>query len=187
MWLNRNVLAVFVAVMGLGLALAGPAGAQTPQAPQGQQTQETEEQFKQVKVTDAHIKGFLGAQKEMAELAQKQGGAQPSESTDPKIQAELEAIAKRHGFQTFVEFDDVAFNVSMVIGGLDEQGAFTDPVTSIKKEIEDINADKTIAEKDKKQMLEELDEALKHTPPLQYPENVEIVKKYRAEIEKVLQ
>ena len=153
MWLNRNVLAAFIAALGIALALAGPASAQ---APQGQPAQETEEQFKQVKLTDALIKGFLGAQKEMADLAQKQGGQQPSESTDPKVQAQLEDIAKRHGFQTFVEFDDVAFNVSMVIGGLDEQGAFTDPVTSIKKEIEDINADKTIAEKDKKQMLEEL-------------------------------
>jgi len=183
MWLKRNVMAAVVAALGLGFMLAGPVGAQ---APQGQPAQESEEQFKQVKLTDAHIKGFLGAQKEMADLAQKQG-QQPSDKPDPKVQAELDAIAKRHGFQSFVEFDDVAFNVSMVIGGLDEQGAFTDPVTSIKKEIEDITADKTLAEKDKKQMLEELNEALKHTPPLQYPENVELVKKYRAEIEKVLQ
>lgn len=183
MWLKRNALAALVAALGFGLVLTGPVQAQAPQA---QAPQETEEQFKQVKLSDAHIKGFLGAQAEIAALAQKQG-AQPNESTDPKIQAELEAIAKRHGFQSFVDFDDVAFNISMVIGGLDEQGAFTDPVTSIKKEIEDINADKTLAEKDKKQMLEELNEALKHTPPLQYPENVEIVKKYRAEIEKVLE
>jgi hypothetical protein len=189
MWLNRNGLAAFVVALGVGFALGGPVSAQAPQgqAPQGQSGQETEEPFKQVKLTEAQIKGFLGAQKEMADLAQKEGGQQPSESADPKVQAQLETIAKKHGFATFVDFDDVAFNISMVIGGLDEQGAFTDPVASIKKEIEDIKADKTIADKDKKQMLEELDEALKHTPNLQYPENVEIVKKHRAEIEKVLQ
>ena len=177
MWLNRNVLAALVAVAGLALAV--PAVAQAPQA--------DDQSFKQVKLTDAHIKGFLGAQKEMAALAQKQGG-QATDKPDPKVQAEIEAIAKRHGFQSFVDFDDVAFNISIVMGGLDPQtGAFTDPIASIKKEIADITADASIAEKDKKQMLDELNEALKNTPPLQYPENVEIVKKNRAEIEKVLQ
>jgi len=169
----------FVAAVVVGLALVGPAVAQAPQG--------GEQPFKQVKLTDTHIKGFVGAQKEMASLAQQQGG-QPTDKPDPKVQAELEAIAKRHGFQSFVDFDDIAFNISMVMGGLDPQtGAFTDPITSIKKEIADINADATIPAKDKKQMLDELNEALKHTPPLQYPENVEVVKKHRADIEKVLQ
>jgi hypothetical protein len=177
MWLNRKVVAVLVAVAGIALAV--PASAQAPQG--GDQS------FKQVKLTDAHITGFIGAQKEIAALAQKQGG-QPTDKPDPKVQAEIEAIAKRHGFQSFVDFDDVAFNISMVMGGLDPQtGAFTDPISSIKKEIADITADKTIPEKDKKQMLDELNEALKNTPPLQYPENVEVVKKHRADIEKVLQ
>jgi hypothetical protein len=177
MRLNRKVVAILVAVAGF--ALAAPASAQAPQG--------GEQPFKQVKLTDAHIKGFIGAQKEMAAFAQKQGG-QPTDKPDPKVQAELEAIAKRHGFQSFVEFDDVAFNISMVMGGLDPQtGAFTDPIASIKKEIGDITADKTIPEKDKKQMLDELNEALKNTPPLQYPENVEVVKKHRVDIEKVLQ
>jgi len=178
MWLKRTVLAALVAAVGFGVGLSGPVAAQ--------QSQQGEAPFKQIKLTDVQIKGFVGAQAEMAALAQKQGSEQ-SEQPDPKVQAELDAIAKRHGFQNFAEFDDVAFNVSMVIGGLDEQGVFTDPVTSIKKEIEDITADKSIPEKDKKQMLEELDEALKHTPPLQYPENIELVKKHRENIEKVLQ
>lgn len=146
-----------------------------------------EEQFKQVKLSDDMIKGFISAQKDMADLAQKSGN-QPTEKPDPKVQGELDAIAKKHGFGSFVEFDDVAYNISMVMGGLDPQsGSFTDPITAIKKEIEDITADKSIPEKDKKQMLDELAEALKSTPPLKFPENVEVVKKYRTEIEKVLQ
>lgn len=180
MRLNRKVVAALLAVIGLWIA--GPALAQAPQG-----GQPGDQPFKQIKLTDSHIKGFIGAQKEMAEFAQKQGG-QATDKPDPKVQAELEAIAKRHGFQSFVEFDDIAFNISMVMGGLDPQtGAFTDPISSIKKEIADITADKTIPEKDKKQMLDELAEALKHTPPLQYPENVDVVKKHRADIEKVLQ
>jgi len=146
-----------------------------------------EDQFKQVQLDEKMIQGFISAQKDMADLAQK-SGAQLSEKPDPKVQADLEAIAKKHGFQSFVEFDDVAFNISMVMGGLDPQsGQFTDPIAAIKKEIDDVTADSTIPEKDKKQMLDELAEALKNTPPLKFPANVDLVKKFRADIEKVLQ
>lgn len=172
---RRLLVSAAVALGGLGLADANNI------------VLAAEEQFKQVKLSEEMIKGFISAQKDMADLAQK-SGSQPSEKPDPKVQAELDAIAKKHGFTNFIEFDDVAFNISMVMGGLDPQsGAFTDPIAAIKKEIEDITADKSIPEKDKKQMLEELAEALKSTPPLKFPENVEVVKKYRGEIEKVLQ
>ena len=107
MWLSRKVMAALVAVAGLALTL--PAMAQAPQG--------NDQSFKQVKLTEAQIQGFLGAQKEMAALAQKQGG-QPTDKPDPKVQADIEAIAKRHGFPSFVDFDDVAFNISIVMGGL---------------------------------------------------------------------
>ena len=57
----------------------------------------------------------------------------------------------------------------MVMAGIDPQsGAFTDPTESIKKEIEDVKASTSLSEKDKKQMLEELGEALKVTQPIQF-------------------
>jgi hypothetical protein len=114
--------------------------------------------------------------------------AATSEKPDPKIQAELETIATKNGFKDFAEYDDVAANISMVMAGIDPtSGTYTDPITSIKKEIEEVTADKTLQEKDKKQMLEELSDALKSAQPVQFPENVEIVKKNRVEIDKVLQ
>jgi hypothetical protein len=155
------------------LSLAGIASAQ--------------DAIKQVKLTDAHIKGFISAQADMAKISEKMQ-ATTSEKPDPKIQAELEDIAKKNGFKDFAEYDDVAANISMVMAGIDPQtGAYTDPITSIKKEIEEVTADKTLQEKDKKQMLEELSEALKSAQPVQFPENIDIVKKNRAEIDKVLQ
>ncbi len=183
MTFRNAILAVAVVALGVGfvvgLGLTAPVMAQQPAA--------TDEAFKQVQLSDKLIQGFISAQKDMAVMAQK-SGAQPTDKPDPKVQAELETIVKKHGFGNFIEFDDVAFNISMVMGGLDPQtGTFTDPISSIKKEIEDITADKTIPDKDKKQMLDELAEALKNTPPLKFPENVETVKKFRAEIEKVLQ
>jgi hypothetical protein len=142
--------------------------------------------FKQMKLTDRHIQGFIASQKELTAMADRlqEAGNQP----DPQLQAELEELAKRHGFASFGELDDVAANISVVMAGLDPQtGNYSDPLDTIKQEMEDIKADTSIPENDKKQMLEEMTAALKTTPPLQYKENVEVVKKHRAEIEKVLQ
>lgn len=147
----------------------------------------TPDVIKQVKLTEPQVKGFIAAQTDMAKISEKMQGA-TSDKPDPKIQAELETIAKTNGFKDFSEYDDVAANISMVMAGIDPQsGNYTDPVASIKKEIDDVTADKTLQEKDKKQMLDELSEALKTTQPVQFPENVELVKKYRADIDKVLQ
>jgi hypothetical protein len=180
MKLMRQFLAAVLAVFAF--AMIDQASAQQPQQQQGE-----EPAFKQIKLSEQVIKNYIKAQSEMAALAGQQG-AQPSDKPDPKVQAQLDAVAKKNGFATFADFDDVAFNVSMVMGGLDPQtGAFTDPISAIKKEIAEITADTSLPEKDKKQMLDELNEALKYTPPLQFPENVDLVKKHRAEIEKVLQ
>jgi hypothetical protein len=142
---------------------------------------------KQVKLTDKQVEGFIAAQKDMSAVTEKMQGS-TSDKPDPKIQAELEGIAKKFGFKDFNEYDDVAANISMIMAGIDPQSkAFTEPQIAIKKEIEEVQADKTIPEKEKKQMLEELNEALKTTAPIQNPGNIEIVKKYYDKIDAVLQ
>ena len=171
--------ALVAALAILGWALVAPASISPASA--------AEEPFKQVQLDEKLVRSFIVAQKEMADYHQK-AGPPASDKPDPKVQADLEGLAKKHGFASFADFDDVAFNISMVMGGLDPQtGQFTDPITAIKREVEEITNDKSIPEKDKKQMLDELAEALKNTPPLKYPGNVELVKRFRAEIEKVLQ
>ena len=141
---------------------------------------------KQIKLTDKQIEGFVAAQKDMSAVAEKMQSN--ADKPDPKIQAELESIAKKHGFGNFEEYDDVAANISMVMAGIDPQSkAFTEPKVAIQKEIEEVQGDKSIPEKEKKQMLEELNEALKTAAPVQHPSNVDIVKKYFDKIESVLQ
>jgi hypothetical protein len=132
------------------------------------------------------VQGFIAAQKDLSAIASKLQAA--GEKPDPKLQADLEQIAKKNGFKSFNEFDDVAANISMVMAGLDPQsGEYSDPLEMIKKEMEEVRADKSIPEADKKQTLAEMEDALKNTPPLQYRENVALVKKYQKEIEKSLQ
>ena len=143
--------------------------------------------IQQIKLSEKAIEGFINAQKDMAKVAEKLQGS-TSDKPDPKIQAELEEVAKKHGFKDFADYDDVAANISMVMAGIDpSNGSFTDPTEAIKKEIEEVKADKTIKDTDKKQMLEELAEALKVTQPVKFAENIELVKKYREKIDAVLQ
>ncbi len=161
-------------------AVAAVAFAYIPQAAQAQSV-------KQIKLTDKQIEGFISAQKDMAAVAEKMQSA-PSDKPDPKIQAELETIAKKYGFGNFSEYDDVAANISMVMAGIDPQSkAFTEPQVAIQKEIEEVKGDKSIPEKEKKQMLDELNEALKSAAPIQNPGNVDLIKKYYDKIDAVLQ
>ena len=133
---------------------------------------------KQIPLSEKQVTGFVTAQKDLA------AGDKP----DPSLQKELDDIAKKHGFESFTELDDVAANISIVMAGLDPQtGNFVDPLEALKKELEDVKADASIPDADKKQLVDELSEALRTTPPLQHKDNIEVVKKHRAEIEKALQ
>jgi TolA-binding protein len=144
------------------------------------------QEVKQIKLTDQQVKSFIAAQADLAAIASKIQSA--GEKPDPALQAELEAIAKKHGFNDFAELDDVAANISIVMAGLDSQtGNFVDPVEALQKELEDVKKDESIPEADKKQLVDELTEAIKTTPPLQNKENIDIVKTHRADIEKALQ
>lgn len=146
----------------------------------------TAQEVKQIKLTEAQVGNFIKAQGDLAGIASKIQAV--GEKADPALQAELEGIAKKHGFTSFSELDDVAANISIVMAGLDTQtGEFTDPVEALQKELDDVKKDESIPEADKKQLVDELSEAIKTTPPLQNKENIEVVKAHRAEIEKALQ
>jgi len=60
---------------------------------------------------------------------------------------------------------------------------FADPQILIKKEIEDASADKTIPDSERKQLLEELNQALKSSESIQFPSNIELVQKYYDKID----
>ena len=143
--------------------------------------------IKQIKLTEAQIKGFIGAQPAMAKISEKMQ-SQTTDKPDPAIEAELETIAKANGFKNFAEYDDVAANISLVMASMDPQtGNYLDPVASIKAEIAEVTGNATIPDAEKKERLQELNEALKTIQPVQFPDNITLIKKFRPEIEKVLQ
>jgi hypothetical protein len=145
-----------------------------------------EEPIKQIKLSEAQVKSFIAAQPDLATVAPKLQEA--GDNIEPTLQTELDGIAKKHGFASFTELDDVAANISIVMAGLDSKsGDFTEPVEALKKELADVTADAAIPDADKKELIHELNEAINATPRLEHIENVELVKSHRAEIEKALQ
>ena len=138
----------------------------------------------QIKLTENHLAGFVAAKNDMSAVVEKKMGAVSSDQADTRYEAELEAVTKKHGFKDLAEYDAVAANISIVLTGIDsETKAFTDPQTAIKKEIEEVSADKAISKSEKRNLLEELNAALKAAEPIQFPTNIELVKKYYDKLE----
>ncbi len=170
-------------IVGFGLVCPGSVAQEAaPESTQGA----PEEGIKQIKLTEAQVKGFIAAQPDMAAVFPKlqEAGDEPN----PQLEAELDGIAKKHGFTDFSELDDVAANISMVMAGLDnETGEFIEPVEAFKRELADVRADSSIPDHDKKQLVQELNEAIRTTPVLEHHENVGLVKAHREELEKALE
>ena len=165
---------------------APPQQATPPQQGTPPATAPAQLDVKQIKLTEDQVTHFISAQSDLASIASKIQAA--GEKPDPALQAELEGIAKKHGFSNFAELDDVSANISIVMAGLDTaSGNFVDPVDALRKERDDVQKDASVPDADKKQLIDELTEAINTTPQLQYKENVDIVKAHRAEIEKALQ
>ena len=176
----RQMFHVVLAAVA-ALALAHFSTAAMAQAPLPPTT------VKQIKLTEKQIQGFIAADKEMRAVTDKMPSA-TSDKPDPKTQAALAAAAKKQGFKDFNEYEDVAANIAMIMAGIDPQTkTFIEPQLVIKKEIEDIQNDKSMPDKDKKQALDELNEALKAAERVEFPSNVDLVKKYFDKIEAVLQ
>ena len=142
------------------------------------------QQLKQIKLSDQQVQGFISAQKDFAPLADKlrEGGDKP----DPSLAGQLDEIAKKHGFKDFSEFEDVGANVTVVLDGLDKDGNYADPVEKMKKERDEIKADGSIPDSDKKLALDDLEQEIAAAQPLQFKENIEVVKAHREAIEKLV-
>jgi hypothetical protein len=137
----------------------------------------------QLKLTEQHIEGFAGAQKDMSAVAEKMMEATVSKSANAKYKAELNAVIKKHGFKNFSEYQVVAANIYLVMASIDSQTkVFTDPPTAVKREIEDVIAAKDIPTHEKKKLLRSLTLALREARPIKFPANIRLVQKHYDQI-----
>src|SRR5882757_10420389 len=105
--------AALMAIVSIGDALA--QAKQSP-APAAQAAPPEQPAVKQMALTEKQIEGVLAAAKDMDAITEKlPDNAKP----DPKITAQLEAVAKKSGFASYDEYNNVVDNISLVLGGFD--------------------------------------------------------------------
>jgi hypothetical protein len=156
------------------ITLLGGAAAAWPLAAMAERAS----RVKQIRLTERQVESFIAAHKDMAAAAEKTGGS-TLRQPNPKVQAESETIAKKSGFKDFAEYDEVAANILMIFGGINPQTRrYTDPQTAMKQKIAEITADKTLAATRKKELLNEFEKRLREAQPIQYPSNIELVRKH---------
>jgi hypothetical protein len=133
--------------------------------------------MKQMALTEKQIEGVLAAQKDMDAITEK---LPDNVKPDPKVLAQLEAIAKKNGFTSYDEYNDVVDNISLVLGGFDPATKkYVGSEAVIKAQIAQVQADKKMSAKDKKEALADLNQALQApAPTIENKGNIDLVAKY---------
>src|SRR5664279_319392 len=176
-------VALSIAAMSTGSALAQakqqPAPAQAAPPP-GQPPA-----LKQMALTDKQIQGVLAAQKDLDAITAKLPDNAPP---DAKVTAQLDAVAKKNGFASYDEYNNVVDNIGLVLGGFDPATKkYVGTETVIKAPIAQVQADKKMPAKDKKEALADLNDALKSpAPPIENKGNIDLVGKYYDKLADVL-
>ena len=174
------VAALSIACLAASMAIVsgGSALAQTKQqmAPaQAAPPQDTA--VKQIALTEKQVQGVLAAGTEMDAITAKlPENAKP----DPKITAQLEGVAKKNGFASYDEYNNVLDNISLVMAGFDPATKkYVGAEAVIKAQIAEVQADKKMSAKDKKEALADLNDALKApAQPIANKGNIDLVTKY---------
>jgi hypothetical protein len=180
-------LALAMACLALALTAlsSGDVLAQAKQAPPKQAAPaqaappppQQEAPLKQIALTEAQVQGVLAASKDMDPITEKiPENAKP----DPKITAQLEGIAKKNGFASYDDYNLVVDNISLVLGGFDPASKkYVGAEAVIKSQIAQVQADKKMSPKDKKEALADLNDALKSPQPaIENKGNIDLVGKY---------
>ena len=176
--LTSACLALALSAVSSGEVLAQAKQAPPKQAaPAAPPPQQEAPAIKQMALTEKQVQGVLAAQKDIDAITDKiPDNAKP----DPKVDAQLDAVAKKNGFASYDDYNSVVDNISLVLGGFDPATKkFVGAETVLKAQIAQVQADKKMSAKDKKETLADLNEALKSPPPaIENKSNIDIVAKY---------
>jgi hypothetical protein len=161
------------------LASSGTAFAQAKQqpAPAQQAAPAQAPALKQIALTDKQLDGVLAAQKDMDAITEK---LPENAAPDQKVIGQLDGVAKKNGFAGYDDYNNVVDNISLVLGGFDPAAKkYVGTEAVIKAQIAQVQADKKMPAKDKKEALDELNDALKTpSPQIENKVNIDLVGKY---------
>ena len=176
-----SALGLACLVSAASLASSGTALAQAKQQPapaqQAAPAQAQAPALKQIALTDKQLDGVLAAQKDMDAITEK---LPENTAPDQKVIGQLDGVAKKNGFASYDDYNNVVDNISLVLGGFDPATKkYVGTEAVIKAQIAQVQADKKMPTKDKKEALDELNEALKTpAPQIENKANIDLVAKY---------
>ena len=175
------VAALSIACLAASMAIVSTDGALAQAAKQqmapAQAAPPQDAAVKQMALTEKQVQGVLAAGPELDAITEKlPENAKP----DPKINAQLEGVAKKNGFASYDEYNNVVDNISLVMAGFDPASKkYVGADAVIKAQIAEVQADKKMSAKDKKEALADLNEALKApAQPVENKGNIDLVTKY---------
>jgi hypothetical protein len=181
--LRPVVAAMSVGCLAVSLGLASTTGAcaqakDAAPAAQGAPPAETP-QLKQIALTEKQIEAVLASQKELDAITEKLP-EDAADKPDPKVTAQLDGVAKKFGFADYADYNVVVDNISLVMGGFDPQTKkFIGNDAVINQQIAAVQADKKMSAKEKKDVLADLNQALKApAPTIENKGNIDLVAKY---------
>lgn len=176
-----TALGVACLLSAASLASSGTAFAQAKQQPapaqQAAPTQQQAPTLKQIALTDKQLDGVLAAQKDVDAITEK---LPENAAPDQKVIAQLDGVAKKNGFSSYDDYNNVVDNISLVLGGFDPATKkYVGAEAVIKAQIAQVQADKKMPAKDKKAALADLNDALKSPQPaIENKGNIDLVAKY---------
>ncbi len=120
-------------------------------------------EVKQIALTPALIEQFVAAKKEIDTVLEKMPDG--TDEPDPGTMSKLDAVAKKYKFAGYKDYDAVENNIGIVMAGIDPDAKRYIGVDAvIKKQVADIQADKQISAKDKKDTIDQLNATLPTDP-----------------------
>lgn len=146
--------------------------------------QELLPQPQQIQLSQKMVENFISAQADLSTLSERIYGHSPY--TDAKLHAEIDAIAKKHGFSDFTEFDNASYSIMVVFPNVViETGEYIDTKAGYRKDLESVKSDASIPESDKMLIIAELEKVIELTEDV-LPGNVELVVRNRHKLNTAL-
>lgn len=179
----RAFVAALIVAVAACVGLAAPGHAQDG-------ADEALPEVVQMPLTDQILARFIDAQRKLLTLADEieQAGDDAARRDPDAMAAKLEEIAKSAGFESFAAFDRVAANITLVIAGIDpDTRTYTDPKITIREDMADVEKDDQLTDTERRELLEDLNDALRVTPDLEYPKNIDVIIANMDDLETVLE
>jgi hypothetical protein len=128
---------------------------------------------RQIAVTEKQVVALLAAQKDL-------DGFVAAAGSNAAVLAQVNNVAKKHGFADYTDYTIVLDNIGFVMAGIDATTkTYVGPAAVIKQKIAAVQADNALSAEDRKEAMGELNSRMSKSLPLvENKGNIDLVIKH---------